>query len=117
MGQTAITVESDAELCDKARKNLWGYETAHLVCRDAVDAVPDICSQRQVDLIVFDPNIGGEFDRISMLMYECRPSWWIINNIQHEGKLDALLSVLLADGHHELILHDFSPTLIAYGLQ
>merc|ERR1711933_351454 len=100
-----------------AETNLLHYKTAGLICRDAIEVVPEICRQQQVDLIVFDPNVDyhGAFDRLLMLTYECRPTWWILNNIQHEHMVDTLLSLLLEDGHHELVLHDFSPTLIAYG--
>lgn len=120
--EAAITVERDQENCEIARQNLMGYDTARLICRDAVEVVPDICREQPVDLIIFDlqrfgPGFEGFRKKLFAVVAGCRPLWWIFNNVQHESLYQGLLDVLMEDGQHELVLHDFSPTLIADGRQ
>eukprot|EP00930_Biecheleria_cincta_P006282 TRINITY_DN10726_c0_g2_i3.p1 TRINITY_DN10726_c0_g2~~TRINITY_DN10726_c0_g2_i3.p1 ORF type:complete len:387 (+),score=56.04 TRINITY_DN10726_c0_g2_i3:78-1238(+) len=117
-GGEVFTLERDEDFFEIASANLEGYAGAYLVMGDALDTLPQLCSQlhgqgRPLDVVVWDPFEHN--DGANLAVYEqvkaCQPRIWIINNVQFKDPAD-MTEELLSNGY-ELVLHDFSPTLVA----
>lgn len=87
-------------------------DSVSAILGDGREVIPRVCQEEALDLILIDmPIFFGEFWES---FENCRPRWWLITNVQVYYAWRP--TEVLLNNNYELVLHDFSPTLIGRGL-